>query len=128
MSRFFAAAAAAAATIAAPELRAAVPYVKAALDEYPGDLEKADPVKALLDTSRDAYERMTRDPAVKPTLTGIMALLAAAAMNGYRAYLDADDAVTEDALVQNAEAVAAPQPAAVKPAAKPAAAVEAKPG
>lgn len=121
MSRFFAAAAAFASTIAANELDKAVPYVKAALDEFPGDLRSADPVTAALATASNAYAKMKADPGITPSLTSIMGLTMSAAMNGFSAYMGAKDEETA------AAAPAKPAPAPAKPSSTTAALLAAVP-
>lgn len=111
MSRIFAAVAAFGGTLAAGELQAAVPYVKAALDEFPGDLRSADPASASLATITNAYNKMKADPGVVPSLSSISALVMSAAANGFTAYMDASDADTATATA--AATAAAPKPAPV---------------
>lgn len=86
MSRFLPAIVAFAAGFAAPEVSAATPYVQKAVGELPADLKSNDPSGAMLKTALDAWNAMKADPAVKPSLTGILGAAAQAVMGGFAAY------------------------------------------
>lgn len=61
---------------AANEVAAATPHVEKALNEIPEDLRASDPIGAFLTTAKAAYEGIKADPAIVPSLTGLLGALA----------------------------------------------------
>lgn len=67
-----------AASFAATEVAAAMPHVKAALDAIPADLKASKPLVAFAKTLQDAASSIANDPAITPSLTGLLGALAKA--------------------------------------------------
>lgn len=109
MSRFFSVISTLALGFAASEVAAMSPYVKAAYDEVPADLKSNDPVGSLLHTALNAYNKAKADPAVVPSLTGILG--AGVSVIGQVATSFLSPTATQEAAAP-AAAMPAPEPAA----------------
>lgn len=72
MSRILSMLLSTAASFAADELTSAMPYVQKALSEVPSDILASKPLVAFTETVHNAFVAMDADPAVVPSLTGIL--------------------------------------------------------
>lgn len=72
-----------AATFASKELAAAQPYVDSVVNSLPADLVASKPLVAFTTVVHTAMTNASNDPAVVPSLTGILGAAAGAALGGF---------------------------------------------